>query len=94
MGARIKGVKPPPKKRSCMEFIEYWQPRIRAVDADIEIDFSWKDQAITVTDMRIPSALRTAVLYTQQEVENCVDREEGDFNRRVQDFMKQALRGR
>lgn len=89
--ARHKGATPPPKKRSCMEFLEYWQPRIRAVDAAIEIDFSWRDKAITVTDMRIPSALRTGVLYTQQEVEDGADRVEGDLNRRVERFLSQAI---
>ena len=74
-----------------MEFLEYWQPRIRAVNADIEIDFSWRDKAITVTDMRIPSALRTGVLYTQQEVEDGADRTPGDFGRRVDRFLAQAI---
>ena len=79
------------KKRSCMEFLEHWQPRIRSVNVDIEIDFSWRDKAITVTDMRIPSALRTGVLYTQQEVEDGADQVQGDFASRVDRFLAQAI---
>lgn len=79
------------KKRTCQEFLDLWQPKIRAVDADIEIDFSWSKKAITITDMRIPSALRTGTLYTQQEVEDGADRVPGDLNRRVEQFLAQAI---
>jgi hypothetical protein len=89
---RHKGAQPPAKKRSCMEFLDYWQPRIRKVTIDVEIDFSWRDHAITITDMRIPSALRTGVLYTQEEVEEGADRAEGDMNARVNAFLTQAAR--
>ena len=88
---RHKGVTPPPRKRTCAEFLDYWQPRVRRTDAPIELDFSWNDMAITVTDMRIPSALRTDILYTQQEVENGADRVEGDLNARVDKFLTQAV---
>ena len=89
---RHKGAQPPPKKRTCMEFLDYWQPRVRKVTNEVEIDFSWRDRAITITDMRIPSALRTGVLYTQQEVEDGADRVEGDMDIRVNAFLTQAAR--
>ena len=91
--ARVKGVAPPVKPRTCAEFLDEWQPRIRKSVSDaIEIDFSWKDDAITITDMRIPSALRTGILYSRKEVEDRVDIvNPGDLNRRVQQFMSQAV---
>ena len=89
---RTKGTTPAPKPRTCQEFLAEWQPRVRsAVDDMIELDFSWKDDAITITDMRIPSALRTGVLYTRAEVEAKADRTLGDLNTRVERFMAQAV---
>ena len=89
---RIKGTTPAAKPRTCQEFLDEWRPRVRkSVDDMIELDFSWKDDAITITDMRIPSALRTGVLYTRVEVEAKADRTPGDLNARVERFMAQAV---
>ena len=90
--SRIKGTTPAPKPRTCMEFLELWQPKLRrTVDDMIELDFSFRDDAITITDMRIPSALRTGVLYTRKEVEDRVDLHPGDINERIDRFMAQAV---
>ena len=91
---RIKGVTAPPKPRTCADFLNEWQPRVWREYDNVELDFSFKDDAITITDMRIPSALRTGVLYTRVEVEAKADRTPGDLNARVERFMAQALKGR
>ena len=92
---RIKGVTAPPKPRTCADFLNEWMPRVRQIDPMVELDFSFKDDAITVTDMRIPSMLRTGVLYTRAEVQDRLDLvNPNDLAERVERFMAQALKGR
>ena len=91
---RTKGAAPAPKLRNCADFLNEWQPRVWREYDNVELDFSFKDDAITITDMRIPSMLRTGVLYTRAEVETSVDHRLGDFEKRVEAFMSQALKGR
>lgn len=79
-------VRAPERKRTCQEFLDYWNPRIRAIEDNAELDFSWKLNGITITDMSIPSALRSKLLYSQAEVEARADAN-GDFERRVAKFM-------
>ena len=56
------------------------------VGSNAELDFSWKDDAITICDMRIPSALRYGVLYTRKEIQD-LEGEFPDFKARVSKFM-------
>lgn len=84
---RMKGISPPPRARTCQEFLDHWLPRIRSISDCVELDFSWRDDSITITDMRIPSALRTGVLYKRHEVEDNADREPGDLEKRVTAFL-------
>lgn len=85
--------KPLPKARTCQEFLDEWQPKVRDGEQPIEIDYSWEHDAVTITDMRIPSALRTGVLYKRQEVEDHLDMQTGDFGKRVVAFMSRGLKG-
>lgn len=73
--------------RTCREFLDEWNPQLKDIAPDIELDFSWALNGITATDMRVPSALRTRLLYRKAEVENRADHEPGDFKRRVGAFM-------
>lgn len=40
------------------------------VGFDAELDFSWKNDAVTICDMRVPSSLRYRNLYTREEIQN------------------------
>ncbi len=82
-----------PRARTCQDFLDEWMPKVRAHGLPIEIDFSFRDNAITMTDMRIPSALRTGVLYTTQDVHDGADHVEGDFGKRVDAFLAKGLKG-
>jgi len=77
---------PPLPKRTCADFLREWQGLSKHF-GDVELDFSFQHDAITITDMRIPSALRTGVLYTRHEVADGIDRIHGDFAKRIQRFM-------
>ena len=79
-------VRAPERKRSCRDFLDYWQPCVRLIEENAELDYSWKLGGITITDMSVPSALRTKLLYSQAEVEARADAN-GDFERRVAKFM-------
>lgn len=92
MSSKPGTTKTAPKPRTCREFLEEWLPRIRNSGEPIELDYSFSDDAISVTDMRIPSALRTGVLYRRHEVEDNVDRVRGDFDKRVKDFLAKGLK--
>ena len=80
-----KGV--PARKRTCRDFLEYWSPKLREINEDAELDYSFRDDAITVTDMTIPSALRTGVLFTRAEVEDREDQKFGEFAERIKAYM-------
>lgn len=92
MSNKPGSTRPAPKPRTCQEFLEEWLPRVRNDGTPIELDYSFNNDAITVTDMRIPSALRTGVLYHRHEVEDKLDRVRGDFAKRVSVFLAQGLK--
>jgi hypothetical protein len=80
----------PVHKRTCREFLEYWGPKLREIEREAELDYSFKLDAITITDMTIPSALRTGILFTRKEVEEHADHRitgAGKFQDRVTAFM-------
>ena len=79
-----------PKSRTCQDFLDYWMPRIRSIADCVELDYSFALDAITATDMRSPSALRTAMLYSRHEVLDGVDREPGEFEKRIHAFLAMA----
>jgi len=54
--------------------------------AGIELDFSWADDAITMCDMRVPSALRYRTLYTRQDIQKSLG-QFPDLKERLQKFM-------
>ena len=76
----------PAPPRTCRDFLDEWNPQLKDIAPDMELDFSWALDGITATDMRTPSALRTRLLYRKSEVENRAD-QDGDFKRRVGAFM-------
>ena len=80
----------PTRTRTCREFLEQWAPRLRAMTESAELDYSFRDDAITITDIRIPSAQRTGVLYTRHEVEDYADKAPGDFEFRLDAFLNKA----
>jgi len=83
----------PRRPRFCQEFLDHWNPRIRGMFDCVELDYSYFHRGISVTDMRIPSALRHAKLYSEAEVNDRVDLEEGDLERRVDAFLRKGPRG-
>ena len=80
-----KGV--PARRRTCRDFLEYWAPKLPEINEDAELDYSHRDDSITITDMSIPSALRTGVLFTRAEVEDNADQKYGEFAERVKAYM-------
>jgi hypothetical protein len=78
--------KPAQPPRTCRDFLDEWNPQLKDIAPDVELDFSWSLDGITATDMRTPSALRTRLLYRKSEVENRAD-QDGDFERRIGAFM-------
>jgi hypothetical protein len=80
-------VKPPPRPRTCRQFLDKWQPILRTIESYAELDYSFKLDGVTITDMTSPSALRTKLLYSRAEVEAFADAVDGDFERRVAKFM-------
>lgn len=88
---KVKAPVPRPV-RSCQAFLDYWQPKLRSIHDEIELDFSFSKNAITITDMRIPSALRTDVIYTDAEVKDWVDEKPGDFENRVNEFLSKQVK--
>ena len=69
------------------DLVKAWSPIVRKMEPFVELDFSFKDQAITITDMRYPSALRTGPLYTRAELDARAHESPGDLEMRVQRFM-------
>lgn len=55
---------------------------------DVELDFSWADDAIIVCDMRVPSALRYSILYTRTDIQKSLGKFP-DLSSRIQKFMGQ-----
>ena len=78
----------PARKRTCRDFLEYWSPKLREINEDAELDYSFRDDSITITDMTIPSALRTGILFTRAEVEDHADQKFGEFAERVKAYMQ------
>ena len=89
MGDRRKPLppRPAPPPRTCRQFLDEWEPRLKDIAPDVILDFSFSLDGVTATDMRSPSALRTRLLYKKSEVEARLDQEAGDFVRRIGVFM-------
>lgn len=83
--------KEPVRIRTCREVLDELSPRLRG--QPFELDYSFKHDAITITDMRVPSALRMGVLFTRHEIEAGADLAPGEFAKRVNEFSANGLRG-
>lgn len=75
----------PPRQPA--QFIEEWAPYLKQIEADAEMDFSFRNDAVMIVDMRLPNAQKHGVLYKRQEIADGADRIEGDFEERVRKFM-------
>lgn len=90
LGPRKPTQKPALHPRTCRQFLDEWEPRLKDIALDVILDFSFALDGVTATDMRSPSALRTRLLYKKSEIEARVDREDDDFVRRIGIFMGSA----
>lgn len=77
----------PVKPRQPSDFLALWGPRMWKIEPDAVLDFSFRDDAVTITDMRYPSVQRRAVLYTSKEIAEEADSVLGDFEKRARAFM-------
>ena len=82
--------RPPPAKEHPADLIVLWTPMLKRLEPDLEIDYSFAKDAITMCDMRRPSALRYGNLYTGEELDRGEYRKVGDIERRVRSFMAQG----
>lgn len=83
------GAKPLPLKviRSGANCIVEWSRKLREIEPEAELDFSWVRDAVTICDMRMPNALRYGDLYKSAEIARDEDLKPGDFEKRVAAFM-------
>jgi hypothetical protein len=80
--------KPSPKSTQPADLVREWIPLVRDIDRFAEIDFSYRDDAITICDMRAPAALRWGILYRRHELQDNLYKIQGDLERRVKEFMR------
>jgi len=72
------------------DLIRQWAPLVHAWEPMAELDWSFNQDAITISDMRVTNALRYGVLYTRHEIEDCLYKIDGDLERRLKAFMGKA----
>lgn len=78
--------KPKPEPVQPADLVRQWASLAREIDG-VELDFSFSRDAITMCDMRTPSALRYGDLFTRKELQ------EGrpslsEVERRIREFMR------
>lgn len=79
--------RPPERPPQPADLVRQWAKLARNIDDNVELDFSFSRDAITMCDMRAPSALRYADLFT------CKELGEGqpalsEVERRIREFMR------
>ena len=88
----LQGPKPIPPKviRRGADCVVEWGRKLREIEPEAELDFSWSRDAVTICDMRMPNALRYGDLYKSAEIARDEDLRPGDFEKRVAAFMGRA----
>ncbi len=82
--------RPPRVPDQPADLVRKWSAQLRQTEPMAELDFSFSRDAITICDMRVPTALRYGDLYTRAEIEDNLHRVDGDMERRVAAFMGKA----
>lgn len=79
--------RPPERPPQPADLLRQWTRLARGIDGNVELDFSFSRDAITMCDMRAPNALRYADLFTRKEL---ADGQPAlsEVERRIREFMR------
>ena len=82
--------RPAPRKLQPADYIEIWAPLLRSIEPEAELDFSFSKDAITITDMRIPTAMRTGILFGRHDLDDLAHFKLGEVERRMHDYLSRG----
>ena len=83
--------KPLPRPIAPADFIEKYAPEVREMAGDMaDIDFSFKQDAVVIHDLRKPAAIRRGILFTSVEIRSGAHDSLGEIERRVSEFMNKG----
>jgi hypothetical protein len=79
-----------PEPMSAARFCEEFLHKLKQISPDLEMDFSFDNDAVMLHDMRRPNSIRRGKFYTSQEIKDEVFIIKGDMERRVRAFMEKG----